>query len=130
MRVQAREAAFQVIFSELLGGEVAKGARARLYTKAKLGEEDAAFAERLISAVEGHKEEIAAKISAAVTRYADYRIYPADRAALMIAIAELDYLDEVPPIVSVSEATALARRYSTEKSADFVNGVLGGILNK
>ena len=65
-----------------------------------------------------------------MTRFADYRIYPADRAALLLALAEIRYLDDVPPVVSVSEATALARKYSTERSADFVNGVLGGIINR
>ena len=65
-----------------------------------------------------------------MTRYADYRIYPADRAVLLLALTEISYLDDVPPVVSVSEATALARKYSTERSADFVNGVLGGVINK
>ena len=50
--------------------------------------------------------------------------------ALLLALAEIRYLDDVPPVVSVSEATALARKYSTERSADFVNGVLGGIINR
>ena len=45
-------------------------------------------------------------------------------------LAEIRYFDEIPPVVSVSEATGLAKKYSTEKSADFVNGVLSGIINK
>ena len=39
-------------------------------------------------------------------------------------------IDGIPPVVSVSEAANLARKYSTERSADFVNGVLGGIINQ
>ena len=49
---------------------------------------------------------------------------------MLIALAEIRYMDDIPPVVSVSEATAIARKYSTAKSADFVNGVLGGIINK
>ena len=49
---------------------------------------------------------------------------------MLVALAEIRYLDDVPPVVSVSEATAIARKYSTEKSADFVNGVLGGFINQ
>ena len=45
-------------------------------------------------------------------------------------MAEIKYFDEIPPIVSVSEATGLARKHSTETSADFVNGVLSGVINK
>lgn len=130
MRSDAREAAFQAVFSSLLGGELPKGARAALYRKAKLGEEDILFAESLLDTATLHREEISEKLNGAVKRYAEYRIYPADRAALIIALAEIMYFEDIPPVVSVSEAAAIARKYSTEKSADFVNGVLGGIINQ
>ena len=42
----------------------------------------------------------------------------------------IKYFDDIPPVVSVSEAAGLARKYSTETSADFVNGVLSGVINK
>ena len=64
-----------------------------------------------------------------VENFAEERVYPADRAVLYLALAEIKYVDDVPPVVSVSEAAALARKFSTEKSADFVNGVLGGVIN-
>ena len=130
MRSDAREAAFKIIFADLFGGDGEKNFRAALYKQAHLSEEECAFAERIVDAFFRHKEELSAAIASSVTRFADYRIYPADRAALLLALAEIRYLDDVPPVVSVSEATALARKYSTERSADFVNGVLGGIINR
>ena len=48
---------------------------------------------------------------------------------MLVALAEILYCQDVPPVVSVSEAAALARKYSTENSAGFVNGVLGGFIN-
>lgn len=129
MRSDAREAAFKVVFSELLGGGLGKSARGNLYKKANLSDEEKAFAERLISVTEEHRDELSGEIAAAVTRFADYRIYTADKAIMLIALAEIKYFDEIPPVVSVSEAATLARTYSTEKSTDFVNGVLGGIIN-
>ena len=130
MRSDAREAAFKIIFADLFGGDGEKNFRAALYKQAHLSEEECAFAERIVDAFFRHKEELSAEIASSVTRFADYRIYPADRASLLLALAEIRYLDDVPPVVSVSEATALARKYSTERSADFVNGVLGGIINR
>ncbi|HIX09647.1 MAG TPA: hypothetical protein H9683_05630 [Firmicutes bacterium] len=130
MRSDAREAAFKIIFADLFGGDGEKHFRAALYRQAQLKEEECAFAERIVDAFLRHKEELSEELAASVTRFADYRIYPADRAALLLALTEIRYLDDVPPVVSVSEATALARKYSTERSADFVNGVLGGIINK
>lgn len=129
MRRDAREAAFQIVYARLLGGDLGKGARSALYSRAKLSEEERAFAERLAETVETHREELEARISEKVVRFADYRIYPADKAAMLVALAEIGYFDEIPPVVSVSEAAALARKFSSESSADFVNGVLGGIIN-
>ncbi len=129
MRSDAREAAFKAIFAEQLGGELGKGARSALYSHAKLSDEEKAFAERLISVTEEHIGELTEILAAQVTRFAEYRIYAADKAILLLALAEIKYFDEIPPVVSVSEATALAQKYSTEKSADFVNGVLGRIIN-
>ena len=62
--------------------------------------------------------------------YLENRINPTDKSILLIAIAEIRYFDDIPPVVSVSEAVGLARKYSTDTSADFVNGVLAGIINK
>ena len=130
MRSDAREAAFQIVFADLFGGDGKKGFRASVYKEHKLKEDECAFAEKLVNAVFSHRDDLTDEIAAHVTRFADYRIYPADKAALLLALAEIRYCDDVPPVVSVSEAAALARKYSTEKSADFVNGVLGGIINK
>ena len=129
MRSDARGAAFKVVFSRLLGGDCPKAVRTVLYNKADLDEEERAFAERLLSTVDERREELSAIISEKVTGYSLGRIYTADMAILLLALAEIKYFDEIPPIVSVSEATALARKYSAEKSTDFVNGVLGGVIN-
>jgi N utilization substance protein B len=51
-----------------------------------------------------------------------------DKLILRIAICELLYYDDIPPKVSINEAIEIARRFSTEKSDKFVNGVLDSIL--
>lgn len=130
MRSDAREVAFKIIFADQFGNDGEKNFRSALYRQANLSEEESCFAERLFQTYRAHKPELCEQLASAVTRFAEYRIYPADRAALLLALAEIDYCDDIPPVVSVSEATALARKYSTEHSADFVNGVLGGIINK
>ncbi len=130
MRSDAREAAFKVVFSRLLGGDCPKGVRTALYGQAKLNEEERAFAERLVEAVDAHREELLRIIAEKVTSYAEERIFAADKAILLLALAEIKYFEEIPPVVSVSEATALARKYSAENSTDFVNGVLAGVINQ
>ena len=45
----------------------------------------------------------------------------------MIALAEIFFIDTVPPKVSISEAIQIAKKYSTEDSSAFINGVLDNI---
>lgn len=91
---------------------------------------DLLFAADLVAAVEEHGDELLAKIEDASHHYRANRINPTDKSILLIAMAEICYFDDIPPVVSVSEAAGLARKYSTETSADFVNGLLAGIINK
>lgn len=93
-------------------------------------EDDLLFASDLVATVEEHRAELIAGIEEACHHYLENRINPTDKSILLIAMAEIKYFDEIPAVVSVSEATGLARKYSTETSADFVNGVLSGVINK
>ena len=130
MRSQAREAAFKIVFAQEFGGDCDGRFEAGIYHKEGLNEEDRAFAHKLVGLVNEHKEELLAVLDEKVERFAQYRIYTADRAILLLALAEIRYMDDVPPVVSVNEAAGLARKYSTENSASFVNGVLGGEINQ
>ena len=59
--------------------------------------------------------------------FSSERLFPADKSALCMAMAEILYIG-TPAVVAVDEAVALAKKYSTEKSVGFVNGVLAGFL--
>ena len=129
MRSDAREAAFKLVFAELFHDGSDKPLRSAVYKKANLNEEDTAFADRLVTLVAEHKEELLNLLGEKVLRFKEYRIYPVDRAILLIALAEIKYAGDVPNVVSVNEAAGLAAKYSTENSASFVNGVLAGVIN-
>ncbi len=129
MRSQAREAAFKIVFASLFGTETGERFRRSVYKKEGLEEEDIAFSERLFGLYSTHSEELSALLLEKVEHFAEHRIYYADKAILLLALAEILYAEDVPPVVSVSEAAALATKYSTENSAGFVNGVLAGVIN-
>ncbi|MBE5751414.1 MAG: transcription antitermination factor NusB [Clostridiales bacterium] len=131
MRNDAREAALNIIFAEQFNTDCLDALKAKIYKQFKLDrEEDLLFAKDLVAAVEENRAELIQGIEDACHHYKENRINPTDKSILLIALAEIRYFDEIPPVVSVSEATGLAKKYSTEKSADFVNGVLSGIINK
>ncbi len=58
------------------------------------------------------------------------RIAVLDRLLLRLAICELYFFPDIPPKVTINEAIEIARKYSTDKSDKFVNGVLDAILQQ
>lgn len=131
MRNSAREAALNIIFAQQFNSDCMDALKRKIYKQFGLEkEEDLLFAADLVATVEEHRAELIAGIEEACHHYRENRINPTDKSILLIAMAEIKYFDDIPPIVSVSEATGLARKYSTETSADFVNGVLSGVINK
>lgn len=55
------------------------------------------------------------------------RMAVVDRNIMRVAIYEMLYVPDVPPVVSINEAVGIARDYSGEKSGNFINGILNGI---
>ncbi len=132
MRNAAREAALNIIFAKQFNSDCIDALTKKIYKQFGLLEKEAdlRFAADLVATVEERYDELLQEIEGACHHYRADRINPTDKAILLIAMAEIKYFEEIPPVVSVSEAAGLAKKYSTETSADFVNGVLAGIINK
>lgn len=56
------------------------------------------------------------------------RLAKVDLAALRVAIYEIMYRDDIPIEVSINEAIEIVKKYSSEDSFKFINGVLGGFV--
>lgn len=80
---------------------------------------------RLITGVLEHKADLDRSIEEASEHWSLDRMPPVDRTILRIGLFELRFEPGTPAAVIVSEAVALAKTYSTERSGSFVNGVLG-----
>ncbi|MFW6026679.1 MAG: transcription antitermination factor NusB [Candidatus Woesearchaeota archaeon] len=65
-----------------------------------------------------------------LNKYRLERIYKLDLSIIILAVYELMYSKETSESVIINEAVELAKRYSTEKSFKFINGVLGSIVKK
>ena len=130
MRNAAREAALNIIFAQQFNTDNVDSLRKKIFKKFALTDDDMLFAADLVATVGEHYNELLTDIENACHHYRADRINPMDKSILLIAMAEISYFDDIPPVVSVSEAAGLARKYSTDTSADFVNGVLAGIINK
>ena len=129
MRTSARECAFKIIFASQFGSEDTPSFRRKVYSAIPLDEEECSYADSLVELVRGHASELTGLLDKYSIGFSEKRIFPADKSLLMMAMAEMKYVDDVPDIVSIDEAVGLAKKYSTERSAGFVNGILAAFLN-
>ena len=82
------------------------------------------FAVRLVNGVIANQAIIDEKISRYTANYELKRISAVDRNILRMAIYEMLFCNDVPPIVAINEAIDIAKKFGTEESGKFVNGVL------
>lgn len=85
------------------------------------------YAREIVDGVADHREEIDELLTSYAQGWTLDRMPNVDRAVLRIASWEILHNPEVPNAVAIDEAVELAKEYSTEDSARFVNGVLGRI---
>ena len=125
-RKSARENAFRLVYEFLETGE------RNDFTKELLckneAPDDVAFTCGIYDTVIENYEHLKSVISRYSKDFAFDRIYKTDLAALMISVAELLFMEDVPVKVSVNEALELSRAYSTAKSFSFVNGLLASVI--
>lgn len=82
------------------------------------------FAEPLIRGVVEHRDELDRHIEKHVKNWNLNRIAAVDRNILRLAIYEMLYREDIPPVVSINEAVDVAKKFSTQDSGKFVNGIL------
>ncbi len=69
-------------------------------------------------------------IIASTIKWQFTRLSPVDKSILRLAVYQLKFCPDIPPKVVINEAIELAKKFSTDKSPAFVNGVLDAILKK
>jgi N utilization substance protein B len=127
-RGKARKRALDVLYeTDLRGTDVMRTLAERL------AQSDPPVPEYTVELVEGvlaHRSELDALISTSSLEWTIERMPPVDRNLLRIGGFELLYRDDVPDAVAINEAVELAGRLSTDESANFINGILGRMLER
>jgi N utilization substance protein B len=123
-RREARQAALQYHFWRDMqrgaGPERMEDFWEFLPTKTRIRE----FAQPLIDGMNEHLEEIDERIRRYAANYEFRRIAAVDRNVLRLAIYEMLFRDDIPPVVSINEAIELAKKFGGAESGRFVNGIL------
>ena len=126
MRAYARELAFQSIFERLFVKEYFSDEESFASLKK---DEDKNFANEILNSFLEHREEIENLLSKHLIGYEINRVYKVDLAILFESIAEIKYV-KTPAKIVINEAVELAKKFSTDKSSKFINGVLSSIVKE
>jgi len=123
-RTRARQLALEVLYQADLrredGREIAKQ-----YLADKNDEPDLLdFARALITGTCEHQAELDEHIRDAAQNWVISRMAAVDRNILRLAVFELTHMEDIPAKVSINEAIELAKRFGSEESGQFVNGIL------
>ena len=126
MRRDARDAVYKILYADLFNDNDEVFEK-EMFGESKLSKEDLEFARSLLHVINEHKSEIEEIISSYAKGYKFERLYSTDKCALYIAVAELKYFADVPNVVAIDEALSLVRKYSTDESLNYVNGILASL---
>lgn len=130
VRRAAREQALQALYQLDVRGEDGERALGLFWEHFDRGEESNDFARELVEGVVRERERIDALISASAEHWKLPRLSRVDLGVLRLATYELLQHREIPASVTLDEAVEIARRFGSEESAGFVNGVLDHVASE
>jgi len=97
------------------------------YEDGQLSEEDSSYIEHKVFAVASKLTELDGSINAVAKGWKTMRMAKVDLTLLRLAVYEIKFDDDIPTGVAINEAVELAKKYGTDDSSSFVNGILAKI---
>ncbi len=130
-RSEARERAFSLIFQIGTDAENTEFAIEQMLEEYPESVDNLQYIKDAVYGVGERYEELTREISAHLPKNrAITRLSKTVTAILLLAVYEMKYIDDVPGKVAINEAVELAKKYSEEDAAGFVNGVLGAVIEQ
>jgi len=123
-RRKARELLVQAFYAAEVGQAPIAEAIATQLERRQPGPEAQEYIRRVGALYAAQLTSLDAEIDGALVGWSPERVGAVERAILRLALLELRHVRDVPPRVVINEALELARTFSTEDAARFVNGVL------
>jgi transcription antitermination protein NusB len=130
-RREARERVMQALYALKMSGDDVDHVLANL-VRPFLSEDVASlrFAEQLLLRTLDHSEEVDRLIERHTRNWELERVAVLDRLLLRMSTVEFLYFEDIPPKVSINEAIEVAKKFSTPRSGQFINGVLDAVLKE
>ena len=128
-RRKAREFALKVLFHMEFNPGVPKETFKLIAENFGLDASIRSFAEELVLGVFENKKKLDDVIRKSSKNWKLERMSRADRSILRLGVFEILFRQDIPPKVSIDEAVELGKKYSTDDSSAFINGILDNIYN-
>lgn len=129
-RIEARELLMQLLFQMEINNDFSKEVTEKYLNENHMSESSAKYIRDLTAAIEQNITVIDENINKHSIRWKTTRLPKVDLAILRLAVGEILYDEGLPPQVSINEAVNIAKKYSTDDSGKFINGVLGSIVRE
>lgn len=133
-RRKSRETAMKLLFESSINKDnvsnLIENFKENMDNEDEIREIDFNYIDRVLNGVENNKHEIDSSIEKHLVNWKIDRISKVDLAILRICTYEMLHEAEIPDRVSVNEGIELAKKYSGDKSAAFINGVLAKIMDR
>jgi len=129
-RRKTRELVVQFLFQNEFNPIPVNEALLHFWEENNVTKREKIFAEKLINGVLGDKDNLDKTIAIYTNNWKTERLGSVDRVVMRIALYEILYCDDVPPLVAINEAVHFANDLSSFQSGKFVNGVLDNILQE
>jgi N utilization substance protein B len=129
-RRKGRELAVQALYQIELSGESSEAALRLFFENCDAGGRAKEFAAALVAGVRERQQQLDQLIAEASEHWRFERLSRVDLNVLRVAAYELLVTPELPINVVIDEAIEIARRFGTEESAVFVNGILDHIARR
>lgn len=127
-RRKAREHALQILFQLDIKQEKPSAAiLKRFWAEYQTDDEVKSFAEEIVKGTYKHLAEINAVICRSAKNWSLDRMAVVDRNVLRMAVYEVLYRMDIPTSVTINEAIEIAKKYGTDESGAFVNGILDSV---
>lgn len=130
-RREIREVVLQALFAEDISkNDWEQILNSILKPKFRDNKEDRKFAEQLFLRTLNNKEELDSIIEQHIKNWRIGRLNIMDKVIIRMALCEFMFFDTIPIKVTINEAIEIAKRFSTKKSGNFINGILDAALEQ
>ena len=130
VRRRGRELALQMLYQYELAGTDLEGIFASFEELQTAPPSTREFATSLVRGVIARLEELDRRLVDQTDHWRLERMAAVDRNILRLAVYELEFEPDTPPLVVIDEAVEIAKRFGSERSSQFVNGILDGFLHR